>query len=160
MSIQNFVLILLALSVFSCSDLDKQRSLELTDLKQVLALGRMTDLNAQSPEQERELFIRLYEVPVFENNCFVETHGICQYEYFISVSSYDEYPEINVYKIPYLGELSQYSWLADETLDQERIKFSFAKYSKAALNNNPALVNQQRDIIATIGLRSFVTSIE
>ena len=115
----------------------------------------MTDLNAQSTDTEHELLVRLYEVPIFENDCFVETHGICQYEYFITLSTYDEYPDSNVYKLPVKGELQGFNWLADDVPDREQIEFRFAKYSKAALANNSQLVNQQSAVTVKLGARVF-----
>ena len=150
-----FISGLLTLYLIACSPIGKQEQPETVSLIKTLALGRMTELNAQSPDTEHELLVRLYEVPIFENDCFVETHGICQHEYFITVSTYDEYPETNVYKIPYQGELQGFTWLKDEVLDQEQIELQFARYTRAALANNPALVNQKRIIIVKLGTRTF-----
>ena len=111
------------------------------DIREILAFGTMTELNKVDPEIEKDLLVRLYKLPKFEENCFVETHGICKYQYYLSVSTFDEYPDTNVYKLSHTGEISSITWIKESKSDYVEIELTFETYSKQALSNNKLLKN-------------------
>ena len=82
----------------SCMALD-------SDLKNAISFGEIKYLDKYSPEVEKQLYLRLFQSPVYIKNCFEETHGICFYKYYLSVSTYDEYPETNIYELKSQGEI-------------------------------------------------------
>lgn len=53
------------------------------NLGSVLALGKLIETKSNTATHEIDLYVRLYEMPVYKNDCFVETHGICQNQYYI-----------------------------------------------------------------------------
>ncbi len=81
------------------------------ELQSAVAFGVIEELNKLDPDVEKQLLLRLYRAPVYVEGCFKETHGICQYSYFLSVSTFDEYPETNIYKLKTKGEITKIMWL-------------------------------------------------
>jgi len=131
--------LLLMLSLMACGTKTTDTVL---DLKEAMAFGSMKELNNINPEQEKDLLVRLYQVPVLGENCFMETHGICRYKYYISVSTFDEYPETNIFKLSNRGEVTSVKWLAENKIDYVEIELSLNKYTKEALANNSSLENK------------------
>ncbi|WDE08802.1 hypothetical protein SG34_033455 [Thalassomonas viridans] len=129
-------ILLIALLAFcsSCSALD-------SDLKSAISYGEIKGLNKYTPEVDKQLFIRLFNAPIYQDNCFKETHGVCQYKYFLSVSTFDEYPETNIYLLKTLGEIDKIEWLPTSDVDTAKLKLAINSYTKAALSNNNKLVN-------------------
>lgn len=129
---------------------------EVAVYKRALAYGTQTDLNKLDVEIEKNLQLRLYRIPLLTNTCFVETHGVCQYEYLLSVSSFDEVPEINVFKLPLVGEITGTRWLKPSGIDEAQIDLTLSQYSDAALKNNAALKNEVSRYKLTVGLKNIV----
>lgn len=126
--------------------------------KRALAYGAQLDLNELNAAIEKNLSVRLYRIPLSRNDCFVETHGICQYEYLLSVSTFDEQPEINVFKLPLVGEIIGIDWQKHSRVDEEKFEVSLNQYSAAALKNNPALKNVSSRHTVTVNLKSVVVN--
>lgn len=131
-----FFLIALTLFCSSCSALD-------VNLKNAISYGEIRDLSEYTPEIEKKLFIRLFHAPIHSDDCFKETHGICQYKYFLSVSTFDEYPETNIYELETLGEIDSISWMPISGMDKAKLKLTLNKYTKEALLNNSLLINKR-----------------
>jgi len=108
-------------------------------VKEAMAYGTLTELNKFDEHIEKELLIRLYEVPNNSINCFVETHGICKYEYFLSVSTFDEYPEVDVFKLSISGKILNTAWIVVEQPDYAEIVVTYSEYTNEAYENNKAL---------------------
>ena len=138
---KSVIFIIVSLLLISCAAEENVLSAR-ANLHKVLALGDMISLNSQPTNWEKDLLVRLYEVPIFENNCFIETHGICQNEYYLTVSTFDEYPELNVYKLEFTGELIDYQWIEEATSDYVEILFVMRNYRSDAIKNNPKLKGQ------------------
>lgn len=115
-------------------------------------------LNPIDADIEKNLQLRLYRVPISQNECFVETHGICQYEYLLSVSSFDEQPEVNVFKLPLVGEISRIGWRKHSGIDEAVIEVSLNRYSEAALKNNPALRNATSQHVLIVNLKAVTVT--
>ncbi|MBB5321629.1 hypothetical protein [Marinobacter oulmenensis] len=110
-----------------------------SEFSKAASYGQIQELNSFSPDIDKSLFIRLYQSPVYGEDCFVETHGVCQYQYFLTVSTYDEYPEINRYELAKKGEITNIEWVPDDRMDSATIEFQFRKYTEEALANNASL---------------------
>lgn len=120
----------------ACSALD-------INLQNALAFGNTRELNELSPEVEKQLLIKIYESPVYKEGCFRGTHGICQYRYYLSVSTFDEYPETNIYELKTKGEIIKVTWKNEEKIDTATLSLVFNKFTSAAIKNNNSLKNQQ-----------------
>ncbi|MBL1417764.1 MAG: hypothetical protein COA76_14120 [Moritella sp.] len=90
------------LLLFGCTNASTQNT---SVLKGIMAYGTVTELNNQEENIEKELFIRLYQTPS-DSNCLTEIHSVCQYQYHMSVSTFDEYPEANVFELAIRGNQS------------------------------------------------------
>lgn len=131
---------------------------ELEVYQRALAYGTQIDLNPIDAGIEKNLQLRLYRVPISQNECFVETHGICQYEYLLSVASFDEQPEVNVFKLPLVGEISRIGWRKHSGIDEAVIEVSLNRYSEAALKNNPALMNATSQHVLSVNLKTVTVT--
>ena len=87
-----FLLSLLAVFLTSCSSINYQ-------LKNAISYGEIVELNKYSQDVEKQLIVRLFRSPIYKKNCLKEIHAPCQYKYFISVSTYDENPETNIFSL-------------------------------------------------------------
>jgi hypothetical protein len=126
------------------------------EMKQAMAIGSMKELNQLDMEKDKDLLVRLYQVPVLGETCFIETHGICRYKYLISVSTFDEYPEINVFELSARGEVTNISWLPENTLDYVEMELAFNTYTQDALKNNTALENKIYKVLLKIDPKKVV----
>ena len=140
----------------SCAAVKDSRHQDIATMSKTLALGKMINLNSKSSTLEKDLLVRLYEVPIFENDCFIETHGVCQNEYYIAVSTFDEYPEVNFYRLGQIGELVDFEWLDESISDYVEISFMFRKYRMVAVENNPALLNENARFIIKLDIREII----
>jgi len=147
--------LLLCLALLSCNEPINEKSQNIRDLKTILALGKVINLNQSTLSVEPGLFVKLHEVPVFVNDCFKEMHGICQYKYYVSVSSFDEYPETNVYKLSQKGVYRSVEWLDISETDKVSLSIDLDTYTKEALSNNSDLINKKIIINITLGLDSI-----
>ncbi len=109
------------------------------DLWRAISYGEISEVNGYSSEIEKSLYVRMYQAPIYNEDCFVETHGICKYKYYLSVSTFDEYPEVNLFELRHQGEVVDIRWLENKDVDSATIEFRMSKYTKEALQNNSAL---------------------
>ena len=119
----------------SCSTTQK-------DLEFAISFGEIKELNQYSLGVEKQLYVRLFQSPVYKEGCFKETHGVCQYRYFLSVSTFDEHPETNIFPLNEQGEITAIEWQDSNEIDAATIDFIMEKYTKSALLNNPELVSK------------------
>ncbi len=138
-----FVFLSIFLTACASSPVNKTNDI---NFSKILALGKVIEANEIRAEHEIDLIVRLYEVPIFENDCFVETHGVCQNQYYVAVSTYDENPETNIFKVSQRGVLSSLEWVKDEKVDYVKLVLKMDKYSKEAINNNPGLFNVSSEL--------------
>jgi len=136
--------------IASCSHIPAKNNLNINELKVAMSYGTMRQLNDIDPDIEKDLLVRLYQVPIMDGNCFIETHGICQNKYYLSVSTFDEFPETNIFRLNMVGEVSGVHWLQEDITDHVKIEFTFNKYTKEALKNNRSLVNFQSKILVEL----------
>lgn len=138
--------LLLLLSVFvlsSCSTID-------TELTKAISFGEITDLNSYSENIEKNLFVRLYRSPVYEENCFKETQGVCKYQYFLSVSTFDEYPDVAIYKLSEKGEIKEIHWSRSGELDTAIIEFTMSAFTEMASKNNSELKTKSKKLLVKV----------
>lgn len=136
-----YSILLLSISCSSSSNIliEKIKSPMLAEL---LIFSELKDLNKIQPNIEKNLWVKVYKLPNTEtNNCFPESHGICNYKYYLATSQLDDSPIISAYYLGELGEIIEYKWSQTNTIDEAVINIKTNKYSKEALNYNKSLVN-------------------
>lgn len=117
------------------------------DLKAAMAYGTMLEVNKSHPNKDADLLVRLYQVPAADESCFVETHGVCRYRYYVTVSTFDEQPEVNVFTLSHEGEVTAVAWQVEDKQDYVEIELSLSQYTRAALKNNKALKNTTSKVL-------------
>lgn len=120
------------------------------DFQSAIAFGEIEELNKLNPKIEKQLFIRLYKSPIYLEGCFIETHGICQFNYFLTVSTFDEYPETNIYKLKTRGEITDITWLSESKVDTAKLRFFFTKYTDYAMKNNDSLNPEKKSVLIEV----------
>jgi hypothetical protein len=136
-----------------CASLDN-------DLENALAFGERKELNEYSPHIDKQLLVRLYSAPIYKDHCFIETHGTCKYSYFLSVSTFDEYPETNIYKLNTEGEIKAVNWKQTDDIDSAELELVFNKFSMRALENNASLVNHEQKVQIKVNISEIVELID
>lgn len=142
------VLLSVLLLLVSCASINKE-------LESAISYGEIKELNEYSSEIEKQLYVRLYQSPIYKEGCFKETHGVCQYSYFLSVSTFDEYPETNIFPLSNVGEITDIEWRNSEGVDTAVIDFTIQQYTKAATANNPDLMSSTSVVRVTVTPKSI-----
>jgi len=124
-------------------------------LEAAIAYGEINELNEYSENIDKQLFVRLLRAPIAENQCFVETEGVCQFRYFLSVSTFDEQPETRVFTLLLKGEVVDTQWLASPEIDTATMIFTLNQYSTYAVANNPGLIQNQKNVKVQVNLKSL-----
>ncbi len=125
------------------------------EFESAISYGEIIELNQYSSEVEKQLFVRLYQSPIYKEGCFQETHGICKYRYFLSVSTFDEYPETNIFNLNEVGEITAIEWQDSGDIDTATIDLTMEKYTKMATQNNPNLVDKPIVVRVTLTPKSM-----
>lgn len=144
----------------ACSNTAVKHDLDINELSTVMAYGTMKELNDLDPDIEKDLLVRLYQSPILGENCFIETHGVCRYNYYISVSTFDEFPESNIFRLKMIGEVTETHWMKENKYDYVEIVFTLNTYTKEALENNTSLVNSQTKMLVKLEPRSIIEVIK
>ncbi len=142
--------------ITACSHNGTKKSFGINDLSIVMAYGSVKELNDINPDIEKDLLIRLYQSPILGENCFTETHGVCRNNYYISVSTFDEFPQSNVFKLKMVGEVTGIRWLQEDKYDYVEIEFTINQHTKEALSNNPSLVNVETKVLIELEPNNLV----
>lgn len=151
--------IVLVTLLFACEANVKADGMTTKELKKVLALSNFIDLNLIETNFEKDLILRVFEMPVTEqNDCFPESHGVCNYDYYLSVSQQDEYPDFNVFKIGRFGQIISYKWIREDKPDYAEIEILTYKYSSAALKYNKKLKNEEKRLLLKIDVNGVTQS--
>lgn len=129
------------------------------DLQKALAFGKIKELNQLSEGVDKQLLLRIYEAPLHQDGCFSETHGICQYQYFISVSTFYENPETNIFRIKTNGEIVNIAWIEESEIDTARIRLTINEFTKSALANNTTLKNEKKIVQLIVDANRIIESI-
>ena len=116
------------------------------ELQNAFAFGEIKELNQLDPKVDKQLLLRLYRSPLHKKGCFKETHSVCRYTYFLSVSTYDEYPATKIYKLKTQGEINSIHWINITAVDTAKLKLIFNRYTREALKNNKTLNNIEKTI--------------
>ncbi|WP_341645974.1 hypothetical protein [Thauera sp. SDU_THAU2] len=80
------------------------------------------------------------------NDCFIETSGVCRYEYTLSVSTFDEAPLFNTVRLSHVGKIKAVEWKASEATDTAWLSLKVDDYTPDALKNNPSLKSSAKQI--------------
>jgi len=132
----------------SCSTYSEEKIEKLDNplLVKILAFGELTDLNQLQKNIDKEMWVKIYKVPsTKKNDCFPESHGICEYEYYLVTSQFDEKPTINAYSLGTFGEFTDYKWEPAMSADKAVINIKVNEYSNAAVKYNKALKNKEKE---------------
>ena len=100
-------------------------------LKETLAYGDVRELNKLTPSVDKNLMLRLYKVPSHDHSCGIETEQPCNYVYTLSVSTFDEHPEVNTYSLG-TGYISDIAWLNEDAVDTVKLQYTMKSYSDSA----------------------------
>jgi len=100
-------------------------------IKETLAYGEFTELNSLDTAVEKNLMLRLYKVPSHDHSCGIETEQACNYVYTLSVSTFDEHPEVNTYSLG-TGYISDIAWLNEDAVDTVKLQYTMKSYSDSA----------------------------
>ncbi|MFL0809851.1 MAG: hypothetical protein K6L76_05500 [Agarilytica sp.] len=129
--------------ISACSSLDE-------GLQKAVAYGKIQELNQISPEIEKNLYLRLYQSPIYKEDCYIETQGVCKYQYYLSVSTFDEYPETYIYKVKNIGEIKEVTWVSGTAIDSAELGLRLSRYSEIALENNSKLDKSEEKVVLKI----------
>lgn len=141
-------LVFAALAMAACSAISQPADDEMrfSDLERVLALGTMFDLNTETTSWEKDLLVRLYEVPLAGGDCFEGTHGVCKNKYYFTTSTIDAYPDINVSELGIEGDLVSFKWLEDDAVDFVKLSLVIQNFTSEAIAQNTALEAETQSI--------------
>ena len=146
-----FVVLLLTISCTTNSQ-EVVREIKGPVFPKLLMLSELQDLNKLQLNIDKNLWVKVYKLPnTEENDCFPESHGICEYKYYIATSQLDDSPTVKAYYLGVLGEIIEYKWEYTSVNDKAIINIVANKYSSEALNYNKLLKNSitKYSIIAT-----------
>lgn len=128
------------------------------ELEKALAFGSIKELNELDPEIDKQLLLRLYESPLYGDDCLKETHSVCRYVYFLSVSTFDEYPDTNIYKLKTEGHIVSVSWMSDSEVDTAKLNLVFDEYPEEALKNDNSLRHEERTVNVVVNTNNILES--
>lgn len=148
-----------AIVISACTSTNSsvRSSLDVDLLEKLLAYDVTTELNTLDPEIEKNLFLRLHEIPTDNGECYIDTHGVCQYAYYLSVATFDEQPITGLYRLTTKGKLTKASWVASNTTDYAAISVTIQNFTDEALKNNATLESHEKTVqlIIDIGKNEF-----
>ncbi len=67
-----------------------------------------------------------------------------------TVSTYDEYPETNIFKLKYKGVLVDLYWMEDNQVDYVKLMLVLDKYTDDATKNNNSLANSKIRVLVEL----------
>ena len=132
--------------VISCDSNSQENIRRISDssVVELMIFGEVLDLNKLQENVEKNLWLKIYKVPnISDNECFPESHGVCDYKYYLATSQLDDSPLINAYYLGVIGEIIEYEWQETQNIDTAIIKVTANKYSKEALAYNKSLQNRK-----------------
>ena len=138
------ILYISLLLIISCTTHSEVVVKEIKDpiIPKLLMLSELVDLNNLQQNINKNLWVKIYKLPNTESNdCFPESHGICEYIYYMATAQLDDSPIINAYYLGVLGEIIEYKWVYTSVNDKAIINIVTNKYSKEALKYNKELKN-------------------
>lgn len=110
-------------------------SVTVDQMTKSLAFGQLIELNDKAHRSEQSLMLRLWRIPSDRSDaCEPETDADCGNDYFLSVATLDDYPEVRFYRLPQgnpLGEFQFVKWLSGATtspVDRARILLRFTGF--------------------------------
>ena len=108
-----------------------------------LAYGQLIELNQYSPGQQKGLMLRLFATPARDETCGLETGTTCKNKHLITVSTFDELPEVQVHTLQAKGEFVKADWVVpktpEKTVDQAELLLTFREYNRFSTRANPKL---------------------
>jgi len=134
--LMKLLILLIPFLILSCSTVDK-------NLQKAISYGDVISLNEYSSEIDKRLFVRMLNVPEYKEGCFKETNGPCHNRYFLTVSTFDEKPETNIYPLKARGEVVDVAWHESTENDMADITITMSNHTILAFENNPELKREK-----------------
>lgn len=122
----------------------------LASILPALAYGETRDLNASSGSVDPQLLLRLYSQPSGDTDCVAETRLTCAYQHFLTVSTFDEQPELALHELDLVGEVTGVEWLPSSDIDTARLRLTLSRYTSQALRLSPELDAEPRDVVLRV----------
>jgi hypothetical protein len=122
------------------NEIDKQT------LQNNLAYGTVIELNQYGLGQEKSLLLRLFGTRDQNEECGLETSGVCKNQYLLTSSTFDEMPETQAYSLRAKGEFVKAKWINQNSdsagPDQAELTLTFREYSQSATGTNNKLARK------------------
>lgn len=115
-------------------------------LQKNLAYGKLIELNQYSPEHEKGLLLRLFSLPSHDEECGLETSGVCKNQHLLTAASFDEMPDTQAYSLQTKGEFVKADWIESSNKaaipDQAELILTFREHHRFATRANPNLARK------------------
>jgi len=81
-------------------------------------------------------------------------------KHYISVSTFDETPEVNAFELSILGEVARVFWLEENVQDYVKLELTVNKYTKEALDNNISLENRVVKALLKLSAKKLIEEVK
>ncbi|GHA49634.1 hypothetical protein GCM10007086_24330 [Photobacterium aphoticum] len=115
-----------------------------------MLVDEILDLNTYSPDVEKTLQVELFSVQTENINCTQGKGSLCQYEYFITVSTLDAEPVTNSFDLEVGGEVVDIEWIPTERHHTAMIQLHVLPYTSQALNPEATLSALPQTVLITV----------
>ena len=105
--------------------------LKLEDSRLARILAEAVIQEIERPEKASH-YLRLYGVGV-EGDCVPETHWVCEFDYYLAVSTFGSWPKISVYSLGRIGEIVLVEYKQTNPGYQDTIRLTWANYPATVL---------------------------
>ncbi|WP_419811580.1 hypothetical protein [Bacterioplanoides sp.] len=112
------------------------------DIIRAISYGKISELNNIETNHEKKLFLRLISLPE-KGSCIEETLSVCSYKHFISVSSFDEYPDFNIFLLSYNGFFDEVVWKNSGNIDEEIVEVNYQGKKRVLITISPDNVDEE-----------------
>jgi hypothetical protein len=136
----------LSLLVVACGGPASSPSTRAADLERAMAYGRIVELNDIESASEKGLLVRIFQVPILDGDCAPETHRACEHRLFVSVATFDEQPQTNVFDLGIRGEIASARWLPTEVPDGAALALSIQRIARTRGDEDAALDVQMENV--------------
>ncbi|RMH10451.1 MAG: hypothetical protein D6698_17625 [Gammaproteobacteria bacterium] len=146
-------LLFLAVSSFYIANCPAGEKVDYDTLTSLLAYGTSKDIPPEEATGVAPLILRLHALPdLHHRDCIPETDSPCGNIYYLSVATYDEFPEAAVFRLPLSGEVLSVELLPtdkDQT-DTARLSIEWQNVSRFVHARNPEIPLQRRTMTVRV----------
>jgi hypothetical protein len=130
--------VVLSLLVVACGGPAGSPSTRAADLERAMAYGRIVELNDVESASEKGLLVRIFQVPTLDGDCAPEDRRACAHRLLVSVATFDEQPQTNVFDLGVRGEVASVRWLPTEAPDCAALALSIQRIAGATGDGDAA----------------------